>query len=126
MKRAVLQSAVLWTDDTPVKLQGGDPEATKQSRLWDYLGDARHRYNVFDFTPNRQRDGPQQFLKTYHGYLQADAFSGYDALYLPVVETGQPRIQEVACNAHARRKFHEARSSDATRAHQALAYYGQL
>jgi hypothetical protein len=32
----------------------------------------------------------------------------------------------VACNAHARRKFYEARSSDAARAHQALAYYGQL
>jgi transposase len=126
MKRAVLQSAALWTDDTPVKLQGGDPEATKLSRLWAYLGDAQHRYNVFDFTPNRRRDGPQQFLKTYCGYLHADAFSGYDALYLPVVDTGQARIKEVACNAHARRKFYEARASDATRAHQALAYYAQL
>jgi transposase len=126
MKREVLQSAVLWTDDTKVILQGGDPEETKQSRLWAYLGDARHRFNVFDFTPNRQRDGPQKFLENYRGYLQADAFSGYDALYLPVAETGQSRIQEVACNAHARRKFYEARGSDALRAHQALAYYGQL
>jgi transposase len=33
---------------------------------------------------------------------------------------------EVACNAHARRKFYEARSSDAARAHQALGYYRQL
>jgi hypothetical protein len=33
---------------------------------------------------------------------------------------------EVACNAHARRKFYEARGSDALRAHQALAYYRQL
>jgi hypothetical protein len=32
----------------------------------------------------------------------------------------------VACNAHARRKFHEARGSDALRSHQALAYYRQL
>jgi len=32
----------------------------------------------------------------------------------------------VACNAHARRKFHEARGSDELRAHQALAYYAQL
>jgi transposase len=126
LKRTVLQSEVLWTDDTPVKLQGGDPNETKQSRLWVYRGDAQHPYNVFDFTPNRQRDGPQQFLQDYRGYLQADAFSGYDALYLPVADTGQARIQEVACNAHARRKFYEARGSDATRAHQALAYYGQL
>ena len=32
----------------------------------------------------------------------------------------------MACNAHARRKFHEARGSDALRSHQALAYYRQL
>jgi transposase len=126
LKQELLKSAALWTDDTPVQLQGGDPDATKRARLWAYLGDAQHRYNVFDFTPNRKRDGPQQFLETYRGYLHADAFSGYDALYLPVVDTGQAGIFECACNAHARRKFYEARGSDATRAHQALAYYGQL
>jgi len=126
MRRAVLQSAYLWTDDTGVKLQGGDPKETKQSHLWVYLGDAQHPYNVFDFTPNRQRDGPQTFLENYSGYLHADAFSGYDALYLPQRSTGQARIKEVACNAHARRKFYEARGTDAAGAHQALAYYSQL
>src|SRR5207245_4600410 len=50
----------------------------------------------------------------------------YEALYLPGPITGKPPIIEVACNAHARRKFHEARSSDAARAHYALGYYHQL
>jgi len=81
---------------------------------------------VFDFTVNHKRDGPQQFLANYRGYLQADAFSGYDGLYLPDPRTAQARIIEVACNAHARRKFYEARGSDALRSHQALAYYRQL
>src|SRR5262249_46206738 len=45
---------------------------------------------------------------------------------LPDPRTAAARIIEVACNAHARRKFHEARGSDALRAHQALAYYRQL
>src|SRR6516162_2747707 len=71
------------------------------------------------------RDGPQQFLANYQGYLQADAFSGYDGLYLPDPRTAAARIVEVACNAHARRKFYEARGSDALRSHQALAYYRQ-
>jgi hypothetical protein len=96
------------------------------ARLWVYLGDAGHPYNVFDFTVNHKRDGPQQFLANYRGYLQADAFSGYDGLYLPDPRTAQARIIEVACNAHARRKFYESRGSDALRAHQALAYYRQL
>ncbi len=39
--------------------------------------------------------------------LHADAFSGYDCLYLPDPLTTQARIIEVARNAHARRKFYE-------------------
>src|SRR5690242_3472518 len=81
---------------------------------------------VFDFTLNRRRDGPQKFLANYQGYLHADAFSGYDGLYLPDPRSAAARIVEVACNAHARRKFYEARGSDALLSHQALAYYRQL
>jgi len=126
MVSVVLQSRVIHTDDTPVKLQELVTHLLSTARLWVYLGDAAHPYNVFDFTVNRKRDGPQQFLANYQGYLQADAFSGYDGLYLPDPRTAAARIIEVACNAHARRKFYEARSSDALRSHQALAYYRQL
>jgi len=126
MVSLVLQSRVIHTDDTPVKIHDPPPGGTDTGRLWIYFGDEDHRYNVFDFTPNRKRDGPQQFLANFQGYLQADAFSGYDALYLPQARDGSARIIEVACNAHARRKFYEARGSDAARSHQALAYYAQL
>jgi transposase len=126
MVRLVLQSRVIHTDDTPVKLQELVTHRLSTARLWAYLGDAAHPYNVFDFTVNHKRDGPQRFLANYQGYLQADAFSGYDGLYLPDPRTARARIIEVACNAHARRKFYEARGSDAVRAHQALAYYRQL
>jgi transposase len=126
MVACVLQSRAVHTDDTPVKVQDPKPGGMTTGRLWTYLGDAQHPYNVFDFTLTHKRDGPQKFLANYHGYLQADAFSGYDALYLPKLSDGLPRIVEAACNAHARRKFHEARGTDLMRAHQALAYYGQL
>jgi hypothetical protein len=122
----LLQSRALHTDDTPVKMQDPRTRLLSTARLWVYLGDAAHPYNVFDFTVNRKRDGPAQFLKNYQGYLHADAFSGYDGLYVPDPGTGTTRLLEVACNAHARRKFYEARSSDTLRSHQALAYYGQL
>lgn len=126
MVSLVLQSRWLHTDDTPVKMQELRTHLLQTARLWVYLGDNAHAYNVFDFTQTRKRDGPQQFLKNYQGYLHADAFSGYDGLYLPEPSTGMARIVEVACNAHARRKFYEARGSDALRSHQALAYYRQL
>ncbi len=126
MVNVVMQSRALHTDDTTVKMQELLTHHLSTARLWVYLGDAAHRYNVFDFTLNRKRDGPQQFLVNYQGYLHADAFSGYDGLYLPDPRTAAARIIEVACNAHARRKFYEARGSDSFRSHQALAYYRQL
>ena len=52
---------------------------------------------VFDYTPTHQRDRPAAFLKDYRGYLQADAFNGYDGIYLE----SQGRIVKVACSAHA-------------------------
>ena len=125
MVSQVLQSAWLHTDDTPVKNQGHAPGTTALSRFWIYWGDRTHPYNVFDFTLNRKRDGPQTFLANFHGYLHADAFSGYDALYLPRRSGAAASIFEVACNAHARRKFYEARGSDDLRP-SALAYYAQL
>jgi hypothetical protein len=88
--------------------------------LWTYLGDAEHPYTLFDFTPTRSREGPEEWLDGYQGYLQADAFSGYDAMF----KLGH--VIEVACWAHARRKFFEAKSTDAPRAHQMLAFIGQL
>src|SRR3954470_7649436 len=126
MVSVVLQSRALHTDDTTVKMQELVTHLLSTARLWVYLGDAAHPYNVFDFTVNRKRDGPERFLASYRGYLHADAFSGYDGLYLPAPRTAQARIIEVACNAHARRKFYEARGSDVLRSHQALAYYRQL
>ena len=94
---------------------------TKTGRLWVYIGDPRNPYTVFDYTPSRSRDGPVNWLKTYKGYLQADAFGGYDGIYLDSGGDTSGGIVEVACWAHARRKFYDARTSDAARAHQALA-----
>jgi transposase len=106
-KNLVLQGDVLWTDDTPVRFLGGEAPGSHVGRFWPYIGPAQFPYDVYDFTENRKRDGPADFLKDFAGYLHADAFSGYDGIF-----TGSDgRILEVACWAHARRKFFDARSS---------------
>jgi transposase len=106
-KQRVLLSPVIWTDDTSVKALGGDGPGSLTTRFWLYHGDEDHPYDVYDFTASRKRDGPATFLAEFTGYLQADAYSGYDGLYLSPAST----IREVACWAHARRKFYDARSS---------------
>jgi transposase len=106
-KNLVRTAPVIWTDDTPVTVLGGEKPGSHKGRFWVYIGPTRFPYDVYDFTENRKRDGPAQFLANYAGYLQADAFSGYDGMY-----TGSDgQILEVACWAHARRKFFEARLS---------------
>ena len=85
--------AVIWTDDTPVTVLGGEKPGSHTGRFWVYIGPAAIPYDVYDFTTNRKRDGPAQFLANYEGYLQADAFSGYDGIYT----NSAGRILEVAC-----------------------------
>ncbi len=80
--RVVLASHVIHTDDTSVKVRDAQRKQKYTGRFWPYVGDPLHPLTVFDFTTNHQRDGPAGFLKDYHGYLQADAFNGYDGIYL--------------------------------------------
>jgi transposase len=120
MVARVLSSKVIHADDTPVPVLDETRTTTRRGHLWDYLGDRNHPYNVFDFMPNHSRDGPVNFLRGFRGFLQADAYSGYETLYK------DGAIVEVACWAHARRYFYEAKDSDAARAHQALAFIRQL
>jgi len=120
MKEEVLASKVVHTDDTPVRVQGDGKNGPFTGRFWVYAGDEQHPYTVYDYTPSRKRDGPEAFLGAYKGYLQADAFGGYDGIY------ASGDVIEVACWAHTRRKFYDARSTDSNRAHRMLAWIRQL
>jgi len=118
MKERVLKSKVMQTDDTPVGVLDPTLPRKRLGRIWTYGGDDHHPYTVYDYTPNRSRDGPQAFMEKFSGFLQADAYSGYDGLY----EDPERDVIEVACWAHTRRKFYEAQSSDLMRSTVMLAY----
>jgi len=118
MKQRVLKSKVMQTDDTPVPVLDPDLGHTRTGRIWTYVGDGEHPYTVYDYTPTRSRDGPEAFLEKFRGYLQADAYSGYDQLY----QDPEREVTEVACWAHSRRKHYEAQSSDLMRSTVMLAY----
>jgi transposase len=111
---------VIHTDDTPVQVLDPSLPKTRTGRFWVYVGDEQNRYAAYDYTTSRKRDGPATFLKDYRGYLQADAFAGYDGIYA----TGF--VRQVLCWAHARRKFYEAKEAQPTEAHAALAYVARL
>jgi transposase len=82
LKEFVLSSKVVGTDDTQVKvLDRSLVRATRKGRFWPYIGDRNHVAAVFDYTPTRERAGPEQSLKGYRGFLQADAYVAYDSFF---------------------------------------------
>lgn len=126
MASRVKQSRVVHTDDTTVPIQSPGEKQCRKGRIWCYLGDESNPYTVYDYTPNRKRDGPQQWLAGYQGYLQADAYGGYDGVFTGGGTASGKTATEVACWAHARRKFYDAQDSDGKRAAEMLAIIGEL
>jgi transposase len=120
-RELVLQSSVMWTDDTPITVLGG-PKGSFKGHFWTYIGDREHPYSVYDFTTSHSRDSPARFLQSYSGYLHADAYTGYDAIFL----APGSGIIEVACWAHARSRFFDAVRSYPREAHQVLEWIRQL
>jgi transposase len=109
---------VIGTDDTVLPLLWVD--RALKARMWAYLGDGDHPYNVFDFTTRRNRDGPALWLKDYTGVVLADAYGGYDGICLANDST------KAGCWAHSRRKFVDAEHFAPDIARQALEMIGQL
>jgi len=70
----------------------------------------------------RCRDGPLAFLQGFRGFLQCDAYAGYDELF----RSAKGAVVEVGCWAHARRKFVEAGKTSPREAHEAVARIRQL
>jgi transposase len=106
----VMAQSVLWTDDTPIRTLAPGKGRTNLSRFWCYAVDPRpyggagHPAVLYRYSADRKGVRPQGHLEGFSGYLHADAFAGYQALYRPNGRNA-PRIQHVACFAHARRKL---------------------
>lgn len=102
--KLVLESFLVQTDDTGLKvLDRGHPGNVKRGFLWVHVGDGRHCYVLY--TPNKEyADEPNpalEYLKLREGYIQADAFPGYDTVFA----APGSRAIEVGCWMHGRRYY---------------------
>ena len=120
MADRVRRSRVIHTDETVLPVQAPGTGRCRKGRIWTYIGDHPNPYIVYHYTPDRTRAGPSSWLAGYKGFLQADAYGGYDGIY------HQGDVTEVACWAHARRKFFDAKATDGKRSAQMLAVVGEL
>ena len=114
---------VLHADETPVAQLDPGRGKTKRAYLWAYRSNALGAdppIIVFDYQPGRGGHYPQAFLKGWVGMLMVDDYAGYKALF-------DDKRGELACMAHARRKYFELhRASPNSVAAEALSRIGEL
>ena len=106
----IQQSNYINADETPIPVQTKDkPGATHKGYHWVYYSSQR-KLVCFDYRKGRGRAGPEEFLQSFRGALQTDGYVAYN-----IYEKKQ-HITLLACMAHARRKFDQAKNNDPERA----------
>lgn len=111
-----LRSDYIAVDATGVLVQA--KEQCRRGHFWVLASDNGHV--LFRYTKRNNKGHVKELLGGYRGYLQADAATVYDFLYL------DSDCVEVGCWAHCRRRFFEALSTDRDRANVALGFIAKL
>lgn len=113
LKDKILSATYLMADETPIPVLTNDkPGSTHKGYMWAYY-DPINKLVFFDYRKSRARTGPIEVLKGYSGYLQTDGYTAYDDL-------NNENIVQLACMAHARRKFEHALDNNEALADHAL------
>jgi len=113
--KQTLQSNYLQADETPHPVQDSKVKGkTHRGYLWVYRS-VEKRLVLFDYQKGRGREGPQELLKNYTGFLQTDGYAVYDDF------RNRNGITLLGCMAHARRYFEKALSNDKVRAEYFIA-----
>jgi len=99
----ILDGPVVHADETPVKILTKDGVRTShQAYMWQISRWGPKPLVVFEFDMSRKKEVAEKLLGTYEGFVQIDAYAGYDLLF---GETS-PRTR-VGCMAHVYRKLRD-------------------
>jgi len=113
----VMAGGVIHADDTPVPVLAPGNGKTKTGRFWVYLRDERPHAGaappavLYRYTPDRKGEHCRDHLASFAGHLHADGYSGFSELYADK-QNRPASVTEVACWAHARRKFFDVHKSN--------------
>jgi transposase len=120
LRKEVLAEPYLQVDETPIPVQDDHKEGSlRKGYHWVYHAPLVKAV-LFDYRPGRSEQFPIEVLKDFQGTLQTDGYVGYEKL------AAKEGIAALACMAHARRKFEQARDNDRARAEYALQKFGEL
>lgn len=135
MKRDLLVVGHIFADETTMPtLRDRGPDnlgkKTKTNYMWVYNGpskaDKKFPIVLYDFTEGRDGKYPEGFLSGFSGYVQVDAYSGYNGLFASL-DSAKAARTELGCWAHVRRYFYEAaQANPKSIGQEALALIGEL
>jgi len=109
--RHVCAGPVLHADDTTVPVLEPGRGRTRTGRLWAVVRDERPFAGTappaayYRYSPDRRGEHAAALLGSCRGFLHADGYAGFNALFVDDPRSGKPRLAEVACWAHARRNL---------------------
>jgi transposase len=118
--RHVRAGATLHADDTTVPVLSPGLGKTATGRLWVLVRDERPWGSavppavLYRYSPDRRGIHAEALLASCSGFLHADGYAGFDRLYRPTTPAGEPKLIEVACWSHVRRKFYDVHHATAS------------
>jgi len=119
----------LQVDETPIRVLESDKKgSTHQGYYWIYHSPI-DKTVMFEYQPSRSGKWPQAILSGFKGYLQTDGYAGYEQIVKkkPEIEQeAEQKIIHVACWAHARRNFEQAKDNDPTKSATTLTLIQEL
>lgn len=103
----LLRENYLQCDESRLQvLNEPDRRADQLSQMWVRRSAGDIPIILFSYSPSRSGAQACELLKGFSGYLQTDDYGGYNK----AVKANQ--LTQLGCNAHARRKFNDARKSE--------------
>jgi transposase len=119
-KQQLLNSGYLNVDETGIRVLDDDKKGKSHKGFYWVYHSLELKASLFDYQPGRGREGPNNILEKYQGFLQTDGYSTYEKI------GAKQGVVHLGCMAHARRHFMEARQSDMPLADHALKMFQQL
>lgn len=114
MLNVIKNDGYLQVDETPTKVLDKTKKGkTHRGYYWVYHSPPK-KMVVFDYQKGRDKFVPKKILQGFKGYLQTDGYKVYQAYAL------QNGVTHLACWAHARRYFEQAKNQDQPRAEYAM------
>jgi len=103
--KSIKATGYIHADETAVTIlkNKNTGENAYKGFMWVYTNDEG---SIYDFRNSRAGSHPLEMLNDFEGILQVDGYSGYNTI------SKNPKIIEVGCMAHLRRKFMDIKKAD--------------